>query len=73
MADDTVFALHMPHGTAIEVPDPNEAIRPDGTKRYRCPTVTPIETYAPNLNPTLTLTRPEPNLNLDPNSDPISD
>ncbi len=36
MADDTVFALHMAHGTNIEVPDPDKSIKPDGTKRYRC-------------------------------------
>ena len=36
MADDTVFALHLAHGTDIEVPDPDKNIKPDGTKRYRC-------------------------------------
>ena len=31
MADDTVFAVHAPHGTSLEVPDPGEC-----PKHYRC-------------------------------------
>lgn len=30
MADDTVFAVHAPHGTSLEVPDPGQ-----GPKHYR--------------------------------------
>ena len=34
MADDTVFAVHAPHGTALEVPDP-EGGHLHGPKHYR--------------------------------------
>lgn len=35
MADDTVFAVHAPHGTALEVPDPDSGLS-NGPKHYRC-------------------------------------
>ena len=35
MADDTVFAVHAPHGTALEIPDPDGGLS-NGPKHYRC-------------------------------------
>ena len=46
MADDTVFAVHAPHGTALEVPDPDGGVA-HGPKHYR---QFPVGTY--NMKPT---------------------